>query len=65
MYEKILAPLDGSRVGEAALPYVEDLVPKLSPDVEVERSRSYSFASIIADACSRCSWGGRFRSRLY
>jgi len=36
MYEKIIVPLDGSKVGEAALPYVEDLVSKLSPEIEVE-----------------------------
>ena len=36
MYERILVPLDGSRVGEAALPYVEDLISKLSPEVKVE-----------------------------
>ena len=36
MYERILVPLDGSIVGEAALPYVEDLVSKLSPKVKVE-----------------------------
>ena len=36
MYERILVPLDGSKVGEAALPYVEDLVSKLSPEVKVE-----------------------------
>jgi len=36
MSEKILVPLDGSKVGEAALPYVEDLVSKLSPEVKVE-----------------------------
>ena len=29
MYERILVPLDGSKVGEAALPYVEELVAKL------------------------------------
>jgi len=33
---KILIPLDGSRIGEAALPYVEELVSKLSPRVKVE-----------------------------
>ncbi|GAI18141.1 unnamed protein product [marine sediment metagenome] len=33
---KILIPLDGSKVGEAALPYVEGLVSKLSPRVKVE-----------------------------
>ena len=36
MEEKVLVPLDGSKVGEAALPYVEDLVSKLSPEVKVE-----------------------------
>ncbi|MFC1902989.1 universal stress protein [Chloroflexota bacterium] len=36
MLEKILVPLDGSKVGESALPYVEDLVSKLSPKVKVE-----------------------------
>jgi len=36
MDEKILVPLDGSKVGEAALPYVEELVSKLAPEVKVE-----------------------------
>jgi nucleotide-binding universal stress UspA family protein len=36
MYEKILIPLDGSEVGESALPYVENLLSKLSPEVKVE-----------------------------
>ena len=36
MYQKILIPLDGSKIGEAALPYVEDMVSKLSPEVKVE-----------------------------
>jgi len=36
MYEKILIPLDGSEVGESALPYVGDLLSKLSPEVKVE-----------------------------
>ncbi len=36
MYERILVPLDGSKVGEAALPYVEDLVSKLSSCLKVE-----------------------------
>jgi len=36
MGEKIVVPLDGSKIGEAALPYVEDLVSKLSPEVKVE-----------------------------
>ncbi len=36
MEEKILVPLDGSKVGESALPYVEDIVSKLSREVKVE-----------------------------
>jgi nucleotide-binding universal stress UspA family protein len=36
MKEKILVPLDGSKVGEAALPYVESLVTKFLPDTRVE-----------------------------
>ena len=38
MYEKILIPLDGPKVGESALPYIENLVSKLSPEVKVEVS---------------------------
>ena len=40
MDEKILVPLDGSKVGESALPYVENLVSKLSPEVKVEVMQS-------------------------
>ena len=36
MYERILVPLDGSKTGEAALPYVEELVTKLLPNTKVE-----------------------------
>ncbi len=36
MAEKIIVPLDGSKVGEAALPYVEDLVTNLLPEPKVE-----------------------------
>ena len=36
MRERILVPLDGSKVGEAALPYVEDLVTKFLPEPKVE-----------------------------
>jgi len=31
MFERVLVPLDGSRVGEAALPVIEQLVEKLAP----------------------------------
>ena len=36
MREKILVPLDGSKVGEAALPYVEELILKFLPEPKVE-----------------------------
>ena len=36
MAEKILVPLDGSMVGEAALPYVEELAVKMKPGTKVE-----------------------------
>ena len=36
MEEKIVVPLDGSEIGESAIPYVEDLVSKLSPEVKIE-----------------------------
>jgi nucleotide-binding universal stress UspA family protein len=47
MYERILVPLDGSRVGEAALPYVEDIVSKLSPEVKVEITFFQAVSSLI------------------
>ncbi len=36
MFERILVPLDGSKVAEAALPIVEELIAKLSPVLKVE-----------------------------
>lgn len=36
MYEKILVPLDGSEVAEAALPNIEDLALKMAPKTEIE-----------------------------
>ena len=36
MYERMLVPLDGSKVAESVLPYVEDLVSKLAPGLKVE-----------------------------
>ncbi len=36
MFERILVPLDGSKVAEAALPVVEDLVSKLSAVQKVQ-----------------------------
>jgi len=36
MFERVLVPLDGSKVGEAALDHVERLISKISPDVKTE-----------------------------
>ncbi len=36
MFERVLVPLDGSKVGEAALPVIEQLVEKCVPVVKVE-----------------------------
>ena len=36
MYARILVPLDGSKIGEAALPNVEELVSNLAPGLKVE-----------------------------
>ena len=35
MYESILIPLDGSKVSEASLPAIEELISKLSPTIAV------------------------------
>jgi nucleotide-binding universal stress UspA family protein len=36
MFERILVPLDGSKVGEAALPVIEQLIDKLAPGNAIE-----------------------------
>jgi nucleotide-binding universal stress UspA family protein len=36
MFQRVLVPLDGSKVGEAALPVIEHLVEKCVPQVKVE-----------------------------
>ena len=36
MFERILVPLDGSKVGEAALDHVERLIAKIAPSVKTE-----------------------------
>jgi len=36
MFENVLVPLDGSKVGEAALPVLERLITKLPPNTKVE-----------------------------
>jgi nucleotide-binding universal stress UspA family protein len=36
MFERILVPLDGSKVGEAGIPVLEQLIAKLAPATKVE-----------------------------
>jgi nucleotide-binding universal stress UspA family protein len=36
MFERILVPLDGSKIGEAALDHVERLIARIAPDVKTE-----------------------------
>ena len=36
MSERILLPLDGSKLGEAALSYVQELISRLAPEEKVE-----------------------------
>jgi nucleotide-binding universal stress UspA family protein len=36
MNERVLVPLDGSKVGEAALPVIEKLLTKMSPEIKIE-----------------------------
>jgi len=46
MYERIVVPLDGSKVGEAALAYIEDLMSKLAPETEVEVTLFHVISSL-------------------
>lgn len=36
MFERVLVPLDGSKVGEAAIPVIQQLLAKCSPQVHVD-----------------------------
>ncbi len=36
MFERVLVPLDGSKVGEAALPVIEKLITELPPQTKIE-----------------------------
>ena len=49
MYERILVPLDGSKIGEAALPHVEELVSRLSPEVKAEVTLFQVLSSLTHD----------------
>lgn len=58
MNEKILIPLDGSKVGEAALPYVSDLITKMCPATKVEVTliqvlSSLSYYVVAGEASAR------------
>ncbi len=47
MYERVLVPLDGSKLAENALLYVEELVSKLSPEVKVEITRLQVLSPVV------------------
>ena len=47
MAEKILLTLDGSKVGEAALPHIEQLVAKLVPSDKVEVTLIQVVSSLV------------------
>ena len=58
MAEKILIPLDGSKVGEAAIPYVEELVKKMCPTTKVQVTllqvlSSLSYYVVAGEASAR------------
>jgi nucleotide-binding universal stress UspA family protein len=36
MFSRVMVPLDGSKVGEAAIPVIEQLVDKLAPGTKIE-----------------------------
>jgi nucleotide-binding universal stress UspA family protein len=36
MFERVLVPLDGSKVGEAAIPVIQQLLAKCSPQVHID-----------------------------
>ena len=64
MFERILVPLDGSKVGEAALPYVEELVSTLAPSVKPEVTllqvvSSLSYPVIAGEASVRVPYTGK------
>ncbi len=58
MEEKIVVPLDGSKLGEVALSYVEDLLAKMSPDVKkevvlVQVLSAFAPVVVCGEACVR------------
>ena len=56
MEERIVVPLDGSKVAESVLPYIEDLVSKLSPEVKTE----VVLLQVISAVKERIFAGGEF-----
>ena len=49
MYERILLPLDGSKLAEAALPYIEELVSRVTPGLKVEITLFQVISSVTHD----------------
>ena len=56
MYENILVPLDGSKMSEAVLPFIEDILSKLSPDVEKE----ITLLQVLSDRETIYNAGGEY-----
>ena len=46
MYERVLVPLDGSKMSEAALPYVVELASKLAPAGKIEVTLIHVISSL-------------------
>jgi nucleotide-binding universal stress UspA family protein len=53
MSERILIPLDGSKVGEAALHYVEGLVERLAPAAKVEVTLFHAITTLAHEVSIR------------
>ena len=58
MREKILVPLDGSKVGENALPLIEELLSKMSPKVAREVTLFQAISSVAYPAASEGEFVG-------
>ncbi len=56
MSERILIPLDGSKLGEAALHYVEGLVSRVSPGAGVKVTLFHVITTLGHDVKIRGSW---------
>jgi hypothetical protein len=63
MSERILIPLDGSKLGEAALSYVDELISRLAPEEKVEITLFHVITAVRHPGHAR-GGGGRFRFHI-